>query len=311
MSPIEQVDLEVFRQHNLQVFIKRDDLLHPVISGNKIRKLKYNVIAAKEQGYKQILSFGGAYSNHLHALSYACKINNLTSIAIVRGEPQYGQNFTLSWAQHWGMKLNFVDRKTYKRRSDPEFLAALAKQYPQAFIIPEGGSNALALPGVQEIITELDQQVKYDYLFAPVGSGGTLAGLILADNNRHKICGIAVLKQHDYLELEVQRLLGVENNSPKQWKIFNEFHGGGYGKYSPQDADAIVRLNQQTNIPFEPVYSGKMMLALLNLVKQGYFESGSTIMLLHTGGMQGLGGMAERGLIDAKQWPVPPWPPTN
>lgn len=305
MSPIEQLNIDLFQQYNLNVWIKRDDLLHPIIAGNKWRKLKYNILEAKRQGYKQILSFGGAYSNHLHALAYACKINNLHSIGIVRGEQHYANNYTLRWARHWGMTLKFVDRITYKLRDNPQFINDLQAQYPEAFIVPEGGSNSLALTGIKEVIEELDQQLDYDYLITPVGSGGTLAGLIAADNNRHHIRGVAVLKQHNYLQKEVLKLLSSNSNEFTHWQILDEYHCGGYGRYSPQNAKEILAFSQLTSIPFEPVYSGKMVLALLDLTKQGYFKPGSTIVLLHTGGLQGLGGMAERGLIKATDWPVP------
>ncbi|WP_235282010.1 1-aminocyclopropane-1-carboxylate deaminase/D-cysteine desulfhydrase [Thalassotalea sp. ND16A] len=305
MSSLNKINYPAFSKHQVEVFIKRDDLIHPIISGNKWRKLKYNLKAAKEMGKTQILSFGGAYSNHIHALAYAGKINNLDAIGIIRGEPHYRNNFTLTWATHWGMTLEFVDRKTYKLRHNEEYLAQLQLQYPDAYIIPEGGSNHLALPGVGEVITELNEQLEYDYLLTPVGSGGTLAGLINADNNQHNLLGIAVLKQDGYLADEVNLLLAAQASNLDNWKILNQFHRGGYGKYKTADAQRILQFSQQTGIPFEPVYSGKMLLAFLDLLEQGYFQAGAKIVLLHTGGLQGLGGMAERGLLNADEWPVP------
>ncbi|TRX52816.1 1-aminocyclopropane-1-carboxylate deaminase/D-cysteine desulfhydrase [Thalassomonas sp. M1454] len=304
-SILSAIKHPVFEQKELNVFIKRDDLIHPIISGNKWRKLKHNLLQAKAENKNTIISFGGAFSNHIHALAYACKINDLNCIGIIRGEQQYQNNFTLSWAKHWGMQLKFVDRKTYKLRNDENYLQALQQQYPQAMIVPEGGSNTLALEGVAEVITELLQQVNYDYLLTPVGSGGTLAGLIKADSNQHKILGIAVLKQDGYLKDEVNKLLGTEHSKFNNWQIMNDFHRGGYGKYKTEDASRILDFINTSGIPFEPVYSGKMILALLDLITQDYFPKGATIVLLHTGGIQGLGGMAERGLIDASLWPVP------
>ncbi|MDG1732030.1 MAG: pyridoxal-phosphate dependent enzyme [Thalassotalea sp.] len=304
-SILSAIDYPTFKTKKLKVFIKRDDLIHPIISGNKWRKLKHNLLQAKAENKNTIISFGGAFSNHIHALAYACKVNNLSCIGIIRGEQEYQNNFTLSWARHWGMQLKFVDRKTYKLRSDANYLKDLQQQYPHAMIVPEGGSNALALEGVGDVITELAEQAEYDYLLTPVGSGGTLAGLIKADNNKHKILGIAVLKQQGYLTDEVNALLGKDQGIFDNWQILNDFHCGGYGKYKTADANRILEFINSTGIPFEPVYSGKMILALLDLIAQNYFSEDSTIVLLHTGGIQGLGGMAERGLIDPSLWPVP------
>ncbi len=305
-SPIQTLLHPLFKQHNIEVVIKRDDLLHPVISGNKWRKLKYNLITAQQQNKQGVLSFGGSYSNHIHALAFACQQQNLASIGIIRGEQQYQDNFTLSWVKHWGMALKFVDRKTYKLRHQAEYLAVLAQQYPDYFIVPEGGSNALALPGVGEVIQELNQQIEFDTLITPVGSGGTLAGLIAKDKAQHQLLGIGVLKQCDYLRADIQNLLPSYAQAYKNWQLLTDFHRGGYAKFSDKDSQRIVDFSLHTGIDFEPVYSGKMVLALLDLIEQGFFSAKKRIVLLHTGGLQGLGGMAERGLITAKQWHLPP-----
>ncbi|WOH35906.1 pyridoxal-phosphate dependent enzyme [Thalassotalea fonticola] len=310
LSPVNQIVHPDFNKYGVEVFIKRDDLIHPIISGNKWRKLKYNLRSAQELGCQQILSFGGAFSNHIHALAFACKQQNLQAIGVIRGEEQYQHNFTLSWAKYWHMELRFIDRITYKKRNNADYIAQLQAEFPEAFIVPEGGSNQLALPGVGEVITELNEQSEYDYLLTPVGSGGTIAGLIKTDNNQHKILGIAVLKQGDYLANEVNALLGDGADNYNKWQILNQFHRGGYGKYKPEDAERMLQFSQTTGIPLEPVYSGKMILALLDLLEQDYFKAGAKIMLLHTGGLQGLGGMAERGLISADDWPVPEQAPS-
>lgn len=308
-SPLQVIEHPLFKRHNVEVLIKRDDLIHPIISGNKWRKLKYNLEKVIKNNYKGIVSFGGAYSNHIHALAFACFQSKVKSIGIIRGEAQYANNFTLQWASHWGMQLNFVDRITYKKRNEADFLKQLQIQYPDYLIIPEGGSNALALPGVGEVIGELNQECQFDTLLTPVGSGGTLAGLISADNNAHQLLGVAVLKQTNYLEKEVLSLLKSDNSSANNWRILSQFHRGGYGKFQPEDLCRIRDFSQQTQIPFEPVYSGKMLLALLDLLEQGFFPPSHKIVLLHTGGIQGLGGLAERKKIKADEWPLPPVPP--
>jgi 1-aminocyclopropane-1-carboxylate deaminase len=310
-SPVHKINHPLFHHYGLNVSIKRDDLLHPVISGNKWRKLKYNIDAAIKNNKKCILSFGGSYSNHIHALAYACFKQGLPSIGIIRGEPNYANNFTLAWAKRWGMKLLFVDRKTYKMRDQEEYLAQLQQQFPSAFIVPEGGSNSLAIKGVSEISTELAaQEVGFDHLLVPVGSGGTLAGLVIGDNNQHNILGIAVLKQGlanpNYLSTEVKQLIGTTAKKYHNWQILAHYHRGGYAKFSTNDLQQLQAFMETTQLPLEPVYSGKMVLALLDLIQQGYFNSGDNVLLLHTGGLQGLGGLAERNLINPLDWPTPP-----
>ena len=303
-STLQTISHPLFEKNQLHVSIKRDDSINPIISGNKWRKLKFNLEFAKKNNYAGVISFGGSFSNHIHALAYACQQQGLKSIGIIRGEKEYANNFTLSMAQKWGIKLHFVDRKTYRLREDQEYLAELQKSYPEYMIVPEGGSNTLALTGVGEVITELNQQCEFDTLLTPVGSGGTLAGLIKADINQHKLIGIAVLKQKDYLAEHVNTLL--ENSSSySNWKIMSQFHRGGYAKFSKEDAQKILIFNQQTGFTFEPVYSGKMILALLELIEQQYFPKGHRIVILHTGGLQGIGGLIERNLLNADDWIMP------
>mgnify|MGYP000497871423 CR=1 FL=1 len=315
-SPLESLVHPLFAKHSVQVQIKRDDLLHPIISGNKSRKLKFNLKHIQQQGYQGAISFGGSYSNHIHAFAFACYQHNIPCIGVIRGEAHYANNYTLSWAQHWGMKCHFVDRKTYKRRFDDDFLAELAHQYPNHFIVPEGGSNPLAIDGVSEVIDELNQQTSFDTLMTPLGSGGTLAGLVSGDekyarmNNQaqHNILGIAVLKRAEYLIEEVKKLMPKTGNNHHFWKVMTEFHCGGYGKFSAKDVARLIDFNQQVAPTFEPVYSGKMLLALLDLLEQGYFNVNERIVLLHTGGLQGLGGMFEQKRLTPSDWPPLPLP---
>ncbi|MBA6253074.1 MULTISPECIES: 1-aminocyclopropane-1-carboxylate deaminase/D-cysteine desulfhydrase [unclassified Colwellia] len=303
-SPLQKISHPLFERHQLSVSIKRDDVIHPIISGNKWRKLKLNLRHAQAHNYIGVISFGGSFSNHIHALAFACHQQGLKSIGIIRGEKEYASNFTLSMAQRWGMELHFVDRKSYRLRENKEYLAQLQLIYPDYFIVPEGGSNTLALGGVGEVIAELNQQCEFDTLITPVGSGGTLAGLIKADNNQHNILGIGVLKQDGYLTEQVNSLLG-DNLHFNNWQIMPEFHRGGYAKFSKKDVEKILSFSQQTGFIFEPVYSGKMILALLDLIDQQYFPKGHRLVLLHTGGLQGIGGLIERGLLNANDWSMP------
>ena len=310
LSELQPLHHPLFTHYNVQVHVKRDDSIHPIISGNKWRKLKYNLAQIKQNmSIKGVLSFGGSYSNHIHALAFACYQQKIPCIGVIRGEKNYASNFTLSWARYWGMKLHFVDRKTYRRRHDADYLAQLQQTFPDYFIVPEGGSNELAIAGVAEIITELNQQTTFDTLITPTGSGGTLAGLVAGDyntgNRQHKLLGIAVLKEAGYLIDEIQKLLPSTAKQHDNWHLLTDFHRGGYAKFNPLDVEQLLEFNQVTGVVFEPIYSGKMILAFLDLLKQGYFSSGERIVLLHTGGMQGIGGMIERGVLSAKHWSMP------
>jgi len=308
LSKLEKINHPLFDKYQLDVRVKRDDLIDNTISGNKWRKLKYNLKQLKGANYQGAITFGGSYSNHIHAFAYACKQHNIPCIGVIRGEARYANNFTLSWARHWGMQCHFVDRKTYRRRFETDFVAELAELYPGYFFIPEGGSNSLAITGVAEIITELNQQTEFDTLLTPVGSGGTIAGLISGDSvaqcKHHKVLGVAVLKQAEYLIEEIKCLLTPEALKHNSWRLLTDYHRGGYAKFSTQDIVRLREFNQITGITFEPVYSGKMVLALLDLIEQNYFSQGERIILLHTGGLQGLGGMIEQGKLSADDWPA-------
>ncbi len=310
LSKLQPLHHPLFTQHKVQVQIKRDDIIHPIISGNKWRKLKYNLAhILQDKNSNGVLSFGGSYSNHIHALAFACYQQKIPCVGIIRGEEDYANNFTLSWAKHWGMALHFVDRKTYRRRHDTDYLLQLKQKFPHYFIVPEGGSNTFAITGVAEIIKELNQQTTFDTLITPTGSGGTLAGLITGDcqskGSLHKILGVAVLKEAEYLINDIHKLLPNRAKHHNNWTLLTDFHRGGYAKFSQFDANRILEFNHVTEVDFEPVYSGKMILAFLDLLEQGYFSKGERIVLLHTGGMQGIGGMIERGILKADQWGMP------
>lgn len=304
LSNVESILHPLFSKHNIIVKIKRDDLIHPIISGNKWRKLLGNVNFAQTEKYQGILSFGGAYSNHIHALAYTCQQHQLKAVGVIRGEQAYRNNFTLSWAEHWGMQLRFVDRKTYRRRTEKQYLQELQQQFPNYFIIPEGGSNQLALSGVAQLVTELKHQSDYDTLMLPVASGGTLAGIISADT-QHQLIGIAVLKGADFLTKTIDDLLVNQHLKHNNWRILSEFHRGGYAKFSTEDSERLRAFSLQVGVPFEPIYSGKMVLALLDLIPTNYFPKNHTVMLIHTGGLQSLAGLAEQQKINGQQWSLP------
>lgn len=270
---------------NIDFWIKRDDLIHPTVSGNKWRKLKFALQQIKNTDTRHVVSFGGGYSNHLHALAYCCKALNIQLHAIVRGD--YSQQLTpmLRDLQQWGADVQFVNRQVYQQRNCDEYLARLRRENHNAVVIPEGGSQDLALEGVGEIIGELTQP--YDYIITPVGSGGTLAGLALASQYCDtRIIGIATLKGKGYLEELVSGLVG-QRASVQNWLIEHEYHFGGYAKKTDELSAIIDEFERMTSIAVEPVYSGKMIAAVKDLVDRHYFKPQSNVLLLHTGGLQG------------------------
>lgn len=303
-SILQPIYHPVFTQHKITVQVKRDDMIDHVVSGNKWRKLQHNLLHAKNSGARGIITFGGCFSNHIHASAFACKQQGLNAIGIIRGELANQHNYTLAWAKYWGMQLNFVDRKTYRLRNNQTYLSSLQQLYPDYLIVPEGGSNTLALTGMTDVINELNSQAQFDTIMTPVGSGGTLAGLVLGDKNQHQLLGVAVLKQGEYLNEQVKELLPQQAKAYDNWHIFTQYHGGGYAKFSEGDVNDLLAFNEETGVTFEPVYSGKMILALLDLVKQGYFPKHHRIVLLHTGGLQGIAGLISRKMLNEKDWPI-------
>ena len=268
---------------HLSLTIKRDDLLHPIISGNKWRKLQHSLLLAIQQNIKHIVSFGGGFSNHLHALGYCCHQLDIKFTAMVRGDYSANPSPMLLDLFRWQADIQYVNKITYQRRDEPDYLVELQTKYPNTFIIPEGGSNSLALQGVGKIVSELSQN--YDYIVAPAASGGTLAGLInVTRDSSSKILGIGVLKGQDYLEQLVQDLLPQPAD---HWSINHDYHFGGYAKSSAELHHFCTDFYQQTQIEIEPIYSAKLFFALRDLVSQGYFCKGSKILALHTGGLQG------------------------
>ncbi|ATG75266.1 1-aminocyclopropane-1-carboxylate deaminase [Zobellella denitrificans] len=285
-SPLQPLHHPLLRRHGIRLSIKRDDLLHPRLSGNKWRKLKYVLRQALTERATGLLSFGGAWSNHLHALAAAGRELGLPTVGIVRGEPASAANPTLSDAAAWGMALRFVSRQDYRRRQDPDWLATLAADYPGHYLIPEGGSTGLALPGVAELWRELPAA---DELILPVASGGTLAGLIEARPAGTRLTGYAVLKGAGWLAETIGDLCPAAL-ADAGWRLRLEHHGGGYAKCPAEDRRRILELATALAVPLEPVYSGKAMLGLFRDIEAGCYPSGSSLIFLHTGGLQGARG---------------------
>lgn len=230
--------------HNVTLCIKRLDLVHPQISGNKFFKLKYNFQAAKDLGLNKVLTFGGAYSNHIAATAYAAHLFGFDSVGIIRGEELQHRalNSTLATAQQFGMHLQFISREQYREKNHPDFLKQLKQNYPQHYIIPEGGSNALAIQGCREILTDADRQ-NYDLICCAVGTGGTITGLIESSQPHQQVMGFSALKG-DFLQHDVQQL-----TQKNHWSITDNYCLGGYAKTTPELLQFMQDFEAQYHIP--------------------------------------------------------------
>ena len=282
----QQVTLPLLDKKSIELFIKREDLIHPAISGNKFRKLKYNLIEAKNEGYHTLLTFGGAYSNHIAAVAGAGKEHGFKTIGIIRGEElknDIGENPTLHFAQECGMELKFVSRSEYRNKHNNSFINELKTEYGDFYLLPEGGTNELAVKGCEEILTQED--AKFDFVCCPVGTGGTISGLINCSQLGQQVLGFPALKG-DFLKDEI---LKFANNN--QWELVCDYHFGGYAKVNKELIHFINDFKINTDVPLDPVYTGKMMFGILDMVKNGYFKKGIKILAIHTGGLQGIEGM--------------------
>jgi 1-aminocyclopropane-1-carboxylate deaminase/D-cysteine desulfhydrase-like pyridoxal-dependent ACC family enzyme len=288
-SPIQQLHSSFLKKHKIKLFIKRDDLIHKDISGNKWRKLKYNLLAAKEQKLGTLLTFGGAYSNHIHATAAVGKHFNFKTIGIIRGESYADLNPTLQDAKNWGMQLEYISRASYRQKHTNDFIEKLKKQFGGFYLIPEGGNNDLGVKGCREIIHEIED--KFDTICIDCGTGATMAGLVTALNNRIPTLGIAVLKGADFLTQDIET--HINNYSDKNinnWSLNLNYHFGGFAKTSDELFKFMQLFKQNYKIQLDPVYTGKLFFGLFDLIKQGYFKTNSKILVIHTGGLQGLRG---------------------
>jgi len=277
--------------------VKRLDLTHPVISGNKWYKLRHNLTAAREQGHHTLLSFGGAYSNHIHALAGAGKQFGFNTIGVIRGEPYAPLNPTLQYAVEQGMQLHYLNRVDYRNKHTLEIIETLRQRFGNFYLLPEGGSNMLAVKGVSELVAELPGEL--DVLACACGTGATLAGLIHGLAGDKQALGVAVLKGAGFLEQDIQMLLQQTGNPPPQnWRLALDYHCGGYAKTIPELLAFIHEFEARHQLPLEPTYTGKLMWALMTMVERGEFPRGTTLVALHSGGLQGrrrLCGAAEAG----------------
>ncbi|MCR8669050.1 pyridoxal-phosphate dependent enzyme [Aestuariibaculum sp. M13] len=280
----QKVDLP--NTQGIEVFIKREDRIHDFVSGNKYRKLKYNILEADKLGFKTLLTFGGAFSNHIAAVASAGKVCRFKSIGIIRGEElesKIEDNPTLKFAKSCGMQFEFVSREAYREKTSEDFINQLKEKFGAFYLVPEGGTNIQAVKGCEEILTEEDDM--FDYVCCPVGTGGTISGLINCSKPGQQVLGFPALKG-DFLKEDISKFVSKSN-----WKLITDYHFGGYAKINQELVHFINVFKEQNQIPLDPVYTGKMMFGIQELINQGYFPEGAKILAIHTGGLQGISGM--------------------
>jgi 1-aminocyclopropane-1-carboxylate deaminase len=286
-NPVNEIFDPLFKQSGIRVLIKREDLNHPEISGNKWWKLKYNLEEALRLGHQTLLTFGGAYSNHIFAAAAAAKEAGLRCIGIIRGEETLPLNHTLSFAEQSGMQLHYVSRDEYRKKDEESFIEHLHEQFGKFYLIPEGGTNDLAMKGCSEYAGKILSEVEFDYVCLPVGTGGTIAGIIAGLEGKKEVIGYSSLKGGTFLEEDVKNLLPKEAVHLKNWKINTEYHFGGYGKRTNDLMDFISTQKRNNNLVLDAVYTSKMLYGIYDEIRKGKFDRGSIILVIHTGGLQG------------------------
>lgn len=270
----------------VELYIRREDLIHPFVSGNKYRKLKFNLIQAQKEKQTTIVTFGGAFSNHIAATAFAGNEKGFKTIGIIRGEElasKINGNPTLKFAESCGMQLEFVSRNEYRNKENEEFILGLKSKYNQFYLLPEGGTNDLAVKGCEEIIDGNDSV--YDYICTCVGTGGTIAGLINSSFSHQKILGFPALKG-DFLQKDIRKFAINEN-----WELINDYNFGGYAKVTPELIGFMNSFYNEHKILLDPIYTSKMVFGVIDLINKNYFSKNAKILLIHTGGLQGIKGM--------------------
>jgi len=281
-APSIELKSQIFDQFGLTIILLREDQNHPEISGNKWWKLKYNLDEALRLGKKTLLTFGGAYSNHIYASAAAANELNLKSIGIIRGEETLPLNPTLSFVKTKGMELVYVSREEYRRKTDRDFLRRLSERFGDFYLIPEGGTNELAVRGCEEFGRSLVEEMEFDFLCLPVGTGGTMAGILEGLKGQKTVIGFSSLKDGAFLKGEIAKYTHYTN-----WQLNTDYHFGGYAKTTTELFEFVDEFERNFEIPLDPVYTSKMMFGVFDLVKKGFFKKGSTLLLIHTGGLQG------------------------
>ena len=312
---LQFIQEDFISEKSISLYLLRLDLIHEHISGNKWFKLKYNIEEMQKLKCETLLTFGGAYSNHIAATAYAGKINHIKTIGIIRGEEYLPLNPTLQFAKECGMQLHYISREQYKQKNGVTFLQNVKKQFGNFFLVPEGGANELGFKGCKEIINEIN--IPFNYITCACGTGTTLAGIIASLNKNQHAIGFPVLKGGDFLKEDIKTMIHNwkeqknDHSSQKKnkhslssfdlahdnfgegwgevaWHLETHYHFGGYAKITKNLIEFIRNFKLKHQIPLDPIYTGKMMYGLYDLIQNNYFEKNSVIIAIHTGGLQGI-----------------------
>ena len=275
----------IYKDANVKVYVKRLDLIDSEVSGNKYFKLKYNIEEAKSKSFNAVLTFGGAFSNHILATSIIAKNNNLSSIGVIRGEEHSPLNYTLQEAVANGMKLIYISRNKYKLKDSKEFLSKINNNHGNPYIIPEGGTNALAIKGTSNIISNYE---KYNYICCPVGTGGTISGIINSSDINQCILGFVAIGGCKRLKKDINLWTDKDN-----WTLVDKYNFGGYAKFNERLINFVSEFYLTNNIPLDLIYTAKMIYGINDLIKRKKIVD-SSVLIIHTGGLQGNVGMNNR-----------------
>ncbi|MCW5316033.1 pyridoxal-phosphate dependent enzyme [Nostoc sp. KVJ3] len=304
--PIQKINSEIAHSAGVDLYVLRLDLMHPWVNGNKWFKLKYNLLEAKQKNFTTLLTFGGAYSNHIYATAAAGNLFGFRTIGVIRGEERLPLNPTLSFAVKQGMQLVYLNRDMYRQRNTSALEEYLQQHFDEVFIIPEGGSNLNGVRGCMEIIGDAMPTAGYAYAFDHIcvacGTATTLAGIALSLYKGQRAIAFPVLKNGAFLAQEIESLLTnylasdlpTPSNYPASWELMCDYHFGGYAKVNDELLMFSQQFTEEHGVPLDYVYTAKMFYGVMDLLKQGFFGKGDSLLLVHTGGLQGNVGMEER-----------------
>lgn len=283
----------------IEVDVRREDLIHETISGNKWRKLYYNLKQAKKRGNDTLLTFGGAFSNHIAATAAAGKENGFKTIGVIRGEEILPLNPTLAFAKSCGMQFHYVGRTLYKQKDSYDFKEYLRGLFGVFYLIPEGGSNYYGTNGCMEVLTLSDN--KYSHIAVPAGTGCTAAGIAMKLKPHQKLLVFSSLKGGDFLIDEIRNYIfeiilddELVDDMISRVNIVTDYHFGGYAKTKPELIAFLRAFNQEHNIKWDAIYNGKMAYGIMDMLSNNYFDKESKLLLIHTGGLQGIKGIENR-----------------
>ncbi len=291
--PLELFHHPLLTQHNIRLHIKRDDLLHPVVSGNKLYKLMLNLEQFKYEHKKTLITFGGAYSNHLHATAFMGKSLGIQTVAIVRGEQLVPLNPTLKDCTDWGMVIEPVSRGLYRQKQQAPEIQSIIDKYPSPYVVPEGGANRLGVQGVAQMLDGVDQK-DLDVVVVACGTGVTMAGLISACEPHVRVIGFPALKAEKWMGGEVQGWLDVIACTNNNWALQHGYHFGGYGKTKLELLEFMDDMEANYNLLLDPIYTGKAFYGLLKMIENGNIARGSNLLFVHSGGLQGRRGLSTK-----------------